>query len=243
MAHDLWTLAPLVLATGLVDKSLTIFRKYHGVKKEGPVVAWLLANGDRKILVDTGLFGPCDASETRGVFSRTEEQRMEVQMKRFATSPEEIDLVINTHLHSDHCGGNSYFPGARFVVQKREMEYVRHPLPATRSEYEVEIRGSDFELLDGDTEIAPGIKVILTPGHTTGSQAVLVETASGLYVIAGDTIPHFENMEVPPDEPFWPTGIYIDLKELYESLHRLKSLGGTILPGHDMLVLAKNVYP
>jgi N-acyl homoserine lactone hydrolase len=243
MTPDQWTIAPLVFATGVVEKSLTVLHRYHGVKQEGPVVAWLLMNGDRKILVDTGIFGPSDTSDTMGVFSRTPEQRPEAQLDRFNTSPSEISLVINTHLHADHCGGNGYFPGARFIVQKKEMEYAKHPLPATKADYKVEIKEIDFELVDGDTEIAPGIKVILTPGHTSGSQAVLVNTASGLYVIAGDTVPHFENMEVPVDEPFWPTGLYMDLRELYESLDRLKKLGGFILPGHDMLVLQKNRYP
>jgi N-acyl homoserine lactone hydrolase len=243
MTHDQWTIAPLVVATGVVEKSLTVFHRDWGVKKEGPVVAWLLMNGDRKIIVDTGIFGPSDASDTLGVFSRTSEQKLEAQLNRFNTSPSEISLVINTHLHADHCGGNGYFTGARFIAQKREMEYVKHPLPVTKPDYKVEVRESDFELLDGDAEIVPGIKVILTPGHTVGSQAVLVETAAGLYVIAGDTVPHFENMEVPANEPFWPTGLYIDLRELYESLNRLKGLGGFILPGHDMLVLKKNIYP
>jgi N-acyl homoserine lactone hydrolase len=243
MTRDRWTIAPLVLATGVVERSLTLFHRDHGVKKEGPVVAWLLENGDRKILVDTGIFGPLDTSDRIGVFSRTPEQGLEVQLGRFNTSPGEIDLVINTHLHHDHCGGNGYFSKARFVVQKREMEYAKHPLPVTSPDYQVEIREGDFDLLEGDAEIAPGIRVILTPGHTLGSQAVLVETASGLYVIAGDTVPHFENMEVPANEPFWPTGIYIDLRDLYASLDRLKSLGGFILPGHDMLVLKKNIYP
>lgn len=238
-----WTIAPLVLAVGVVERSLTLFNRDHGKKKAGPVVAWLVRNGERKILVDTGFFGPADTADSLGAFSRTPEQRLETQLKRFDTSASEIDLVINTHLHSDHCGGNGWFPGKRHLVQKREMEYARNPFPATRSAYEVEIRENDFELLDGDAEIAPGIEAILTPGHTPGSQAVLVETASGLHVIAGDTIPHFENMDVPAGEPFWPTGIYIDLRELYESLDRLKSLGGTILPGHDMLVLEKDVYP
>jgi N-acyl homoserine lactone hydrolase len=243
MTLNQWTIAPLVLAIGNVERSLTVFHRDYGVKKEGPVVAWLLMNGDQKILVDTGIFGPSDASDTLGVFSRTPEQRLEAQLSRFNTLPSEISLVINTHLHFDHCGGNGYFTGARFIAQKREMEYTKHPLPVTKSDYRVEVREGDFELVDGDVEIAPGIKVILTPGHTLGGQAVLVETSEGLYVIAGDTVPHFENMEVPADEPFWPTGLYIDLRELYESLHRLKGLGGFILPGHDMLVLRKSIYP
>jgi len=224
MARDQWTIAPLVLATGVVERSLTVFHRDYGVKKEGPVVAWLVENGDRKILVDTGIFGPSDTSNQLGFFAHSE-QEMEAQLNRFNTSPGEISLVINTHLHSDHCGGNGYFSRARLIAQKREMDYAKHPLPVSKPEYEVEVRESDFELLDGDAEILPGIKVILTPGHTPGGQAVLVQTAAGLYVIAGDTVPHFENMEVPADEPFWPTGLYIDLRELYESLHRLKSLG------------------
>ncbi len=243
MTRDRWTITPLVVGTGLVERSLTVLHKYYGIKKEGPVVSWLLANGDQKILVDTGIFGPSDTSDTLGVFSRTADQAIEAQMRRFNASPDEIGLVINTHLHNDHCAGNGYFAKARFLVQKREMEYARNPLPATKHDYAVTIKEEDFELLDGDGEIAPGIRVILTPGHTPGSQAVLVETVAGLYVIAGDTVPHFENMEVPADEPFWPTGIYIDLRELYQSLDRLKGLGGFILPGHDMLVLKKSVYP
>ena len=243
MIRDQWTIAPLVLATGVVEKSLTLLHRFHGVKQEGPVVAWLVMNGDQKILVDTGIFGPSDTSDTHGVFARTAEQRPEIQLNRFNTAPGEISLVINTHLHADHCGGNGYFTGARFVAQKSEMEYAKNPLPATKPDYNVEIRESDFELVDGDKEIAPGIRVILTPGHTVGSQAVLVDTASGLYIIAGDTVPHFENMEEPANEPFWPTGLYMDLRELYESLDRLKNLGGFILPGHDMRVLQKDRYP
>ena len=243
MTGNQWTIAPLVLATGVVERSLTVFHRDYGIKKEGPVVAWLLTNGDRKIMVDTGIFSPSDTSDRLGVFSRSPEQRLEAQLSRFNTVPSEISLVINTHLHSDHCGGNGYFSRARFIAQKREMDYAKHPLPVTVHDYGVEISESDFDLVDGDAEITPGIKVILTPGHTAGGQAVLVETALGLYVIAGDTVPHFENMDVPADEPFWPTGLYIDLRELYESLDRLKSLGGFILPGHDMAVLKKNTYP
>ena len=65
-------------------------------------------------------------------------------MNRFNTSPEEIGLVINTHLHADHAGGNGYFPGTRIIVQKREMEYAKHPLPVTKADYKVEIGESAF---------------------------------------------------------------------------------------------------
>lgn len=85
--------------------------------------------------------------------------------------------------------------------------------------------------------------MMLTPGHSPGSQVVLVRTERGLYIIAGDTIPQFENMAVSDGEPFWPNGMYVDLREYYESLNGLRALGGFILPGHDMLVLRKKSYP
>ena len=73
-------------------------------------MAWLLMNGDRKILVDTGIFGPSDTSDRIGVFSRTPKQELKTQMNRFNTSPEEIGLVINTHLHADHAGRQRVLP-------------------------------------------------------------------------------------------------------------------------------------
>jgi N-acyl homoserine lactone hydrolase len=243
MTHDQWIIAPLTLATGIVDKSQSLLYRDAGIKKEGAVLAWLLMNGERKILVDTGVFGPSDPPGNNGPFTQTPEQTMPAQLMRFDTSPDEIKLVINTHLHLDHCAGNFYFPGARFLVQKREMEYAKQPLYVHKPAYDVDLKGIDFQLLEGDADIAPGLKVILTPGHSPGSQIVLVETSAGLHVIAGDTVQHFENIEVADDEPFWPSGLYVDLREYCESLDRLKKLGGVILPGHDLLVLKKSTYP
>jgi N-acyl homoserine lactone hydrolase len=168
---------------------------------------------------------------------------VEPQLGRFSTTPDEIPLVICTHLHLDHAGGSGYFKKARFVVQKREMEYAKDPLPIHKGAYDMDFSGMKFDYVDGDAEIVSGIKVILTPGHSPGGQAVLVDTEKGLYILAGDTITHFVNMDVPAGDSFWPNGIYIDLREYYWSLDRLKALGGFILPGHDMLVLEKNIYP
>jgi N-acyl homoserine lactone hydrolase len=235
-----WTIAPLVLGTGVVDKSMGLLYRDQGIKMEGPVVGWLLLGKDRKVLVDTGPYNPGKGMDP--IFSRTAEQTMEAQLRRFDTSVDEITMVINTHLHTDHCAGNGYFKNVHCLVQKKEMEYAREPLPIHKPAYDVELEGIDFELLDGDGEVAPGLQVMLAPGHTPGSQVVLVQTSEGLYVIAGDNIPHFENMA--PDQPFfWPSGAYMDIREYWDTLARLKALGGFILPGHDMLVLKKTLYP
>jgi len=243
MTHHQWTIAPLILATAVRDKSQSLLYRDVGVKLEGAVLAWVLMSGKEKILVDTGACGPAKTPEFYRRYSQTPEQTMEAQLMRFDASTDEITTVINTHLHLDHCCGNVLFKNARFLVQKREMEYARNPLPIHKPAYAVQLAGINFELLDGDADVVPGVKVILTPGHSPGSQTVLVQTTEGLYIIAGDNIPHFENMAVPDNDPFWPSAIYVDLREYYESLDRLKSLGGFVLPGHDLLVLKKNVYP
>ena len=243
MSPDKWTIAPLVLGTAVRDKSQTLLYKDIGVPLKGALLAWLLMRGEEKILVDAGVFGPVERPEIRSRYDQIPDQMMEPQLGRFSTTPDEIPLVICTHLHLDHAGGSGYFKKARFVVQKREMEYAKDPLPIHKGAYDMDFSGMKFDYVDGDAEIVSGIKVIFTPGHSPGGQAVLVDTEKGLYILAGDTITHFVNMDVPAGDSFWPNGIYIDLREYYWSLDRLKALGGFILPGHDMLVLDKDLYP
>lgn len=243
MPHNEWTISPLLLATAEVDRSQGLLYRDVGVKMESGVLAFLLSNGETRLLVDSGVCGIAETSRFLQYFNRTLEQTLEAQLARFETSPDEISMIINTHLHIDHCAGNILCTKARWLVQKREMEYWRSPLRVHKQAYRVELTEKSFDLLDGDTEILPGIRVVLTPGHSPGSQSVLVDTSEGLYILAGDSIPHFENMNVPDNEPFWPNGIYVNLYEYYETLNRLKELKGVILPSHDLFVLEKNQYP
>jgi glyoxylase-like metal-dependent hydrolase (beta-lactamase superfamily II) len=242
MAYKKWTIAPLLLATAVRDLSQVLLMGPMGLGVDGAVLAWLLRSGSDTILVDTG-FGAMDTPDLKNNFDRTPEQTIQAQLAGFDIVPDAISLVVNTHLHVDHCGGNCFLPGARFLVQKSELEYARHPLPVHAPAYDVDLEHMSLELLEGDTEIADGVRVILTPGHSSGSQAVLVDTDKGLYVIAGDSLTHYLSMDVPEGNSFWPGPIYVDLKEYYASLDRLRDLGGTILPGHDPLVLKKAVYP
>ena len=243
MTSDKWTIAPLVLGTAVRDKSQTLLYKDIGVPLKGALLAWLLMRGEEKILVDTGVFGPVERPEIRSRYDQIPDQMMEPQLGRLSTTPDEIPLVICTHLHLDHAGGSGYFKRARFVAQKKEMEYAKDPLPIHKGAYDMDFSGMKFDYVDGDAEIVPGVRVVFTPGHSPGGQAVLVDTEKGFHIFAGDTITHFVNMDVPAGDSFWPNGIYIDLRDYYWSLDRLKALGGFILPGHDMLVLKKDIYP
>lgn len=241
MAIFQWTITPLIFATGIVDRSMTLLYRDHGIKQEGPVLGWLLKSNNMLILVDTGPAGPNQAMDE--IFRQTPEQTVESQLARNGVSLDDITMIINTHLHTDHCSGNSYFKNVDCLVQRKEMEYAKNPLFVHRPAYNISLEGINFKLLDGDTEIAPGLQVIHTPGHSPGSQAVVAQTEQGIYIIAGDTVPSYENTMVPDNEPYWPSGIYNDLNEYYRSLKRIKESGGFILPGHDISVLKKASYP
>ncbi len=98
--------------------------------------------------------------------------------------PRDVVCVINTHLHFDHCGGNRLFAGTPIHVQRTEREAARredYTIPAW-----VEFEGATYVEHDGEAEILPGVRVLPTPGHTDGHQAVLVDTDDGLVVVAGD---------------------------------------------------------
>lgn len=238
-----WTISPLFLGSAVRDKSQTLLCRDYGIPLEGAILAWLLIKDKELIVVDAGVFGPIERPDISLRYNQTPDQRMESQLSRFNVTFSDVAVVINTHLHLDHAGGNAYFPHARFIVQAKEMEYAKNPLPIHRGAYDMDYSKMEFEFVDGDAEIVPGIKVVFTPGHSPGGQSILVDTKEGLYVIAGDTVTHFVNMDVPQGDSFWPNGIYVDLREYYWSLDRLRDLGGVILPGHDMLVLDKERYP
>ena len=98
--------------------------------------------------------------------------------------PRDVVCVINTHLHFDHCGGNRLFAGTPIYVQRLEREAAR-VAGYTIAQW-VEFEGATYVELEGEHEVLPGIRVIPTPGHTSGHQSVLVETNGGLVVVAGD---------------------------------------------------------
>ena len=84
---------------------------------------------------------------------------------------------------------------------------------------------------------------MLTPGHSLGIQTVCVQTRQGLYILAGDTIPLYDNLAVPEGQLPIPNALHVDLREYVASLDKIKRLGGHILPGHELKVLEKTEYP
>ena len=107
---------------------------------------------------------------------------------------ERVTVVVLTHLHHDHCGGNRLFPGIPLHVQRRELELARGEEPYTVPEW-VDFPGATYVEHDGEAEIVPGIRVIPAPGHSDGHQVVVVETDDGPVVLGGDVGHSFEQLE------------------------------------------------
>lgn len=148
--------------------------------------------GDKHIVVDTGMGTRLD-DKTRRIFQISGEGGLLRGLAKLGLQPEDIDLVIDTHLHSDHAGGNTTwkdgnpaeivptFPNAEYVVQRREYEDAMRPNERTRATYIADnitplMHSEQLRLLDGDTELAPGVWGIVTPGHTPGHMAVRFES-------------------------------------------------------------------
>jgi N-acyl homoserine lactone hydrolase len=96
-----------------------------------------------------------------------------------------VAVVINTHLHFDHCGGNRLFPGLPIHVQARELADARTRHDYTIREW-VDFPGATYAEHDGEAEILPGVRIVPAPGHTDGHQIVVVETGEGQVVLGGD---------------------------------------------------------
>jgi N-acyl homoserine lactone hydrolase len=248
-----WSIHPLDLGTLVgMDKSLFTLRQNHGQAIDTPCLAFVLTGGEKTVLVDTG---PCDTKRALAYHRplvRSSAQELAASLARIGLSPQGIDLVIFTHLHWDHCFSLAALTRARFFVQRQELAYAGDPLPIDRAAYEAGIAGvrppwmevrERLLAIDAEEEILPGIRTISLPGHTPGSQGVIVETHDGLWAIAGDAVPLYENWNDGDPARRVPGGIYQNLFDCYTSFERLAPYGARVLPSHDPCVTRRSVYP
>ncbi|MDW8045348.1 MAG: N-acyl homoserine lactonase family protein [Nitrososphaerota archaeon] len=250
---------PLDLGDGVVDKSLHLLRRGMGEKVPTKFMAFLIEGTEAKILVDAG--PPLDVEKVTKYhpyvnLTRSPMQMIEARLASIGIKPEDIDIVIFTHLHWDHVGTVKKFTNAEFIVSKEEYRFALDPIPPLYVAYEHLTLGIKPEFLEvafttvrGEKEIAKGVNVFPTPGHTPGHQSVAVETDNGTYVIAGDAVPSYENLKGEPGlkQPYIVSGIYVNMIDFWESIAKIHEIVGKdiyrVLPGHDPNVMRKKEYP
>ncbi len=164
----------------------------------------------KKVLIDTGV-GEKLSEKFKGIYRIERELCLLDSLRKNGIEPEDIDFVINTHLHFDHCGGNTRiienkltttFPRAKYIIQKREWYDATHPNERTKASYLVENfipieENGQLVLIDGDAEILPGIRVILTNGHTKGHQSVSIQSENRTAIYLGDLVPTTSHLKIP----------------------------------------------
>jgi glyoxylase-like metal-dependent hydrolase (beta-lactamase superfamily II) len=165
----------------------------------------------KNILVDTGLGNKWDA-KTRDRFAIDRRSPLSDSLKQVGLTAEDIHMVVNTHLHFDHAGGNTIksdqggvmpaFPKAKYFIQRGEYEDSVLPNERTRATYRQEnftplAQANRCEFLEGNAELLPGVSVVVTQGHTRCHQAVKVESEGMVAFYLGDLIPTVSHLPLP----------------------------------------------
>lgn len=157
-----------------------------------PVNVHVIDHPDGRILVDTGMTALHPAVADMDPRIQPLDQQPDVDL-------DGIDIVVNTHLHFDHVGGNHLFTGRPIYVQRRELDDARTRAGYTLLEW-VDAPGVTYTRVDGEHEILPGVRLLPAPGHTDGSQIVVVGSGEQPTVICGDTAVFFDELDNPSTE-------------------------------------------
>uniref|UniRef100_A0A7C4AI15 N-acyl homoserine lactonase family protein n=1 Tax=Fundidesulfovibrio putealis TaxID=270496 RepID=A0A7C4AI15_9BACT len=235
-----YVIHPIVVGSKRFDKGFMTYQQDMGTPYVIPLYAWYIEGGDKKILVDSGELRPIVTAD-REEFIGGKIETIEEGLARFGLTPEDIDIVIHTHLHRDHCENDYKFTNATFYVHEKELEVVHdpHPLDYRYQEdfiLDVEENGQIVTVKE-DTEVVPGVKMIHTPAHTEGSMSVLVDTAKGKALITGFCC-IMDNF-YPPKEvkglgmEVIPPSTCLDLKQAYDIVLECKNMADIILPLHE----------
>ncbi|MGA9773433.1 MAG: MBL fold metallo-hydrolase [Blastocatellia bacterium] len=169
----------------------------------------LVRTGRENILIDTGIGSKWDA-RSNARYGIAHETNIAGELQKHGLATEDIDLVINTHLHFDHAGTNTVvrdgrlvpaFPRARYIAQRGEFEHATGPHERDRAsyspdDYEPVMKAGQFDFVDGDSEIVPGITAVKVAGHNRDLQCVKIESEGDTAFVFADLIP--TTAHVPP---------------------------------------------
>jgi glyoxylase-like metal-dependent hydrolase (beta-lactamase superfamily II) len=169
----------------------------------------LILAGGKRILVETGA-GDKLSPKLRAIYDQDGPRLIE-GLRAYGLHPEEIDIVVDTHLHFDHCGGNTRiekdkvipaFPNARYIVHKGEFEHAKNPTERDRASYMPDNympieAANKFSLIESDRVIAPGVELIRVPGHTADMLCVKLEGGGKAAFLFADLVPMTPHLGLP----------------------------------------------
>ena len=235
--------------TFVQDQSIVTFAIGPGKPFVSQVSSVYVDHPEAKIIIETGMDSTIwpDLVKQILVPHQTEEQRLDRALKRIGVQPEQIDIVINTHLHADHCSFNRIFKNATWIIQRKELMEALvpevHEITYVKSCFDV---GLSQKLIDGDYEVVKGVSILSTHGHTAGHQSVAIETEnSGVFLVTGDASMSKDNFpgESKISPQGWPCSPVLDAKAHMRSLERLSEFVNstrsrthrtcTLMYGHD----------
>lgn len=232
---------PIVVGSKVIDKGIMTYQHNYGKQFHIPVYVWYLEGGDKRIIVDTGLMGVL-ASKDREEGIGGKIYTFEQGLAKWGLKPEDIDIVIHTHLHNDHCENDIKCKNAIFYIHEQEMDRVHNPRPLDfRYELDfiedIEAQGKIAVVKEDELEITDGVRVIHTPSHTPGSLTILVNTAKGLAAITGFCVIN-ENFDPPAavrgmEMEVLAPGVHNNADEAYDQVLRVKNLADIIIPLHE----------
>jgi len=222
----------------VIDRSQVLWNIDIGTPVRFPVYSVLIEHPDGLILYDTGY----DLDHVNRVLPfelprQAPEQTIPAQLKACGFDPEQVSFVVNSHFHFDHVGGNKHLTAATTLVSKEELRHAKVPEPFERlgySDISFDYPGTKSEQISGDIEIAAGVWLYETPGHTAGHYSLLVEMGDQpAMLFAGDAAYTYENIERQI-----VGGFHLDTVASVDSIRRLKYLARTrhaqIFPSHEM---------
>jgi N-acyl homoserine lactone hydrolase len=234
-----YVIHPLVVGANETDQGIMTYLKGYGKRIFLPIYVFYLEGGPEKILVDTGLeqfMVPAGLEEEYGL----KVLEFEDALATYGLKPEDIDIIIHTHLHNDHCENDYKCTNARVYVQKKEYEFFLNPHPLDHRYFPDLLDDVEVVQVDGDQEIVDGIQVLLTPGHTVGGQSVVVNTSKGKAVITGFCC---NEQNFPASGPVVASGVHINAIDAYESARRVREMADILLPLHDLSLGRRHSIP
>lgn len=222
----------------VIDRSQVLWHIDVGTPVRFPVYSVLIEHPDGLVLYDSGF----DLDHVNKVLpfelpEQTPEQTVAGQLALVGHKPEDVDLMINSHFHFDHVGGNRFLTNAKTVVHRSEVAHLRAPEAFEGLGYSDKSFDSTakYHYIAGDDyEILPGIRLFETPGHTAGHYSMLVEMKKGKNLLfAGDAAYTQESLDREII-----AGFHLDPVASVESIRRLKYLAkihnADLFPSHDM---------